>query len=115
MQILKVISIPFPPLLSKIAVSFHILFIFFAENFVYTIEGVLAEISSKTCIKFVKRTTEANWILFVRRAGYVDFGVDTNVCELFCFLLKLKALSPSKYRAYDQYQFLFNYITNVVI
>ena len=77
------------PLLSKMAVSFHILFLFFAENFVYTIEGVLAEISSKTCIKFVKRTTEANWILFVRRAGYVDFGIDANFRKLFCFDSKL--------------------------
>eukprot|EP00795_Rhopilema_esculentum_P007650 gene7650-13471_t len=39
------------------------------ENFVYTIEGAMKEISSKSCIKFVKRTNEENWIYFVRRAG----------------------------------------------
>lgn len=43
--------------------------IFSQENFEGMIEGALQEISSKTCIKFVKRTVEDNWIHFIRGSG----------------------------------------------
>eukprot|EP00794_Sanderia_malayensis_P004811 gene4811-5441_t len=41
----------------------------YLENYEYSIKQAMEEISRKSCITFVERTNEENWIYFVRRAG----------------------------------------------
>lgn len=36
------------------------------------IESAMQEIQQKTCVKFVERSNEKNWLKFVKKSGFVD-------------------------------------------
>lgn len=57
---------------------------------VANIKAAMEEFNKHTCVRWIPRTNETNWILFVKKAGYVIFicTAVTKLCYYYEFRVK---------------------------